>query len=76
MNLNVPFQKKQTTRTPPIKNLKLLRQVLPGLACLLGQQIFKKKKKKKSVSGVSVIVERGNILWWMLGRTPPWAMVT
>lgn len=18
----------------------------------------------------------GNILWWMLGRTPPWAMVT
>jgi hypothetical protein len=19
---------------------------------------------------------RGNVLWWMLGRTPPWAMVT
>ena len=50
------------------RRLHLLTAWLAGLGRLLGQKVW----------AVSVHTdERGeNVLWWMLGSTPPWAMVT
>jgi len=52
--------------------LQLLALVL-ALAGLLGKEVWDATLVQNANDARS---KREHILWWMLGRTPPWAMVT
>lgn len=71
-NPNMPTGKKEGKKANPQNtialNLQLLACVLASLASLLGQEVC-----EDLLEAVCIIdgTTDGDLLWWMLGRTPP-----